>query len=131
MLTGRQAWRKEPIPSTLATAWASDTIRSMPTPEAQAELRIVAEIIAQPGKVAELRKALLGMIAPSNAESGCRQYELHADVENPNRLVFIERWKDQDAFDFHTRTSHFKNLGPAIAGFLAQPPKLSKLTIIG
>jgi quinol monooxygenase YgiN len=103
----------------------------MPSPELQTEVRIVAEITARPGQAVALRAQLLKMIAPSNAEPGCRQYELHEDRENPDRFVFIERWTDQAAFDFHTQTPHFIQLGPAIADLLQSPAKLTKLKLIG
>ena len=97
----------------------------------QAEVRIVAELTAKPGQTEPLRRALLGMIAPSNAEPGCRQYELHENREQPERFVFVERWADAAAFASHTHTPHFTHLGPMIADLLAAPPKLTQLQVIG
>jgi quinol monooxygenase YgiN len=102
----------------------------MPSTDKQNEVRIVAEILAKPDKVDLLRQALLAMIPPSVAEAGCRQYELHEDREQPGRFVFVERWIDAAAFEFHTKTPHFQKLGPAIADWLAAPGKLTKLRLL-
>jgi quinol monooxygenase YgiN len=103
----------------------------MPTSEMQAEMRIVAEVTAKPGRAEALRAVLVAMIPPSVAEAGCRQYELHEDRDEPGRFVFVERWADAAAFEFHCRTPHFRQLGPAIAELTVAPPKLSKLRVIG
>jgi len=97
----------------------------------QAEVRIVAEIAAKPGRAEALRAVLLAMIQPSVAEAGCRQYELHEDRDEPTRFFFVERWADAAAFDFHCATPHFRQLGPAIQDLIAAPPRLSKLRVVG
>ena len=109
---------------------AGGTVSPMPTPELSNELRIVAEVVAKPGQAEKLKAALLGMIGPSTAEAGCRQYELHADREQPGRFVFVERWADAAAFAFHEQTPHYRQLGPAIADLVAER-RLSKLQMIG
>ena len=91
----------------------------------------MAEAVAKPGKAESLRAVLLAMVPPSVAEAGCRQYELHEDREQPGRFVFVERWADAAAFEFHCGTPHFQQLGPAIADLVVGPPKLSKLRVIG
>ena len=40
-------------------------------------LAMVVEFRAAPGKVDELRAALLGIVGPSRAEAGCLRYDLH------------------------------------------------------
>ena len=103
----------------------------MPSTELQSEVRIVAEVLAKLDCDDALRAELLKMIAPSNAEPGCRQYQLHEDRERKGRFVFIERWIDAAAFEFHKQTPHFQKLGPSIADLIAEPVKLTLLRIIG
>ena len=39
----------------------------------------------------------------SRTEPGCLAHHLHVDVEDPNRLVFVERWADRATLDEHFR----------------------------
>ena len=103
----------------------------MPSPQMQAEVRIVAEATAKPGCADALRTALMAMIPPSLAEPGCVSYELHEARGDPGHFVFVERWTDAASFDFHTKTPHYRQLGPTIADLLAGPPKLTQLRVIG
>jgi quinol monooxygenase YgiN len=103
----------------------------MPTPEMQTEVRIVAEITAKPGQADALRPILLAMLPPSRAEAGCRHYELHEDLDAVGHFFFYERYTDAAAFAFHLTTPHFKQLGPAIGELIAEPPKITRLTVIG
>ncbi len=103
----------------------------MPNEKMEAEVRIVAEATAKPGKADALRAALLAMIPPSVAEPGCVAYELHEDRAEAGHFVFVERWTDAAAFAFHTATPHFQALGPQIADLVAAPPKLTQLQVVG
>ncbi len=103
----------------------------MPTPQMQAEVRIVAEATAKPGQADALRAALLAMIPPSAAEPGCVLYELHEDRAAAGHFVFVERWADAAAFEAHTKMPHYQALAPTIKDLLAAPPKLTQLQVIG
>ena len=39
--------------------------------------------------------------ARSRAEPGCLGHNVHADCEDPARLVFVEYWQDMDALRVH------------------------------
>ena len=69
-------------------------------------LVVVAEGKAKPGKEDELRRKLQGLLAPTRAEQGCIQYDMHESVDDPGRFVFFERWTSRDALDEHLKTPH-------------------------
>lgn len=79
-------------------------------------LSVVATIIAKPEYRAEVRQALVAVVAPSRAEAGCLQYDLHVSRDDPDRLVMLERWQDDATLDRHMATPHFAALGAAIDG---------------
>lgn len=79
-------------------------------------LSIIATIVAQPEHRETVFQALTAMLAPTRAEAGCRQYDLHADQSDPNRLVMIERWADDAALDAHIATPHMAQLKAIIDG---------------
>lgn len=50
----------------------------------------------------------------SRAEEGCIEYILHKDVEKSLTYCLIEKWKSQEAVDFHNNTPHFTGTVPKI-----------------
>ena len=79
-------------------------------------LSVVATITSKAEFRGEVRQALITILAPSRAEPGCLQYDLHTDRNDPDRLVMIERWQDDAALDRHLATPHFAALGAALDG---------------
>ncbi|WP_300452509.1 putative quinol monooxygenase [Accumulibacter sp.] len=73
-------------------------------------LSIIASIVAHPEHRETVRQALSAMLTPTRAEAGCRQYDLHVDQADPNRMVMIERWTDDAALDAHVATPHMAQL---------------------
>lgn len=84
-----------------------------------AQLVCVADFFAKEGKAEELINALHVLMEPTHAEPGCIRYELNRrrceDVrsDDPPGVTFIEKWRDQNAFDEHCATpyiAHFFNV---------------------
>lgn len=72
------------------------------------ELTLVATITAKAGKADVLKSALLDLVAPTQAEEGCLQYDLHQDNQDPNVFAFLERWTGYDSWHAHMETTHIK-----------------------
>lgn len=86
----------------------------MPTP-----LTIVATIEALPGHETAVEKALKEVVAPTLAESGCLQYDLHQDLEKPGRFLFYENWATREEWDAHMESAHLAVMKKAVDGKLA------------
>ena len=56
--------------------------------------------------------------ARSRSEPGCLAHNCHIDVENPDRLMFVEEWESIDAVRAHFAV-------PASAAFVAEMRALS------
>ena len=80
------------------------------------QLTITAEIIARPGKRELVKKALLKLIAPTLAEEGCLNYDLHQDNETPDRFFFYENWATRDHWLAHNKSVHISAHKKATAG---------------
>ncbi len=65
------------------------------------------------GKREEFYKAVeeSGIARASRAEAGNRKYDYFRAAEDPNLLLLVEHWKDDEAFQLHTQQPHFKALG--------------------
>ena len=64
---------------------------------------VTGVIVARPETVDQLVEASLDHVHRSRTEPGCLAHHVHVDVEDPLRLVFIERWADRAALDEHFR----------------------------
>lgn len=54
------------------------------------EIAVVALIVAKPGAEEKLRGVLEGIVEPTRREAGALQYDLHRDLKEPARFVFVE-----------------------------------------
>ena len=94
-----------------------------------AEIRVIARLVAKPEKIGELRSLAQSMLKPTHQETGNKFYELYESTEG-GRFLFNELWVDQDAFDGHLATPHFKHFKASIQDLLAQPLELNFLNEI-
>ena len=46
--------------------------------------------------------------AATRAEPGCLAYDFFICTDDPDRLVFVEAWKDEAAHAFHMEQAHTK-----------------------
>jgi len=70
------------------------------------EVVVVGSFKAEPGKEAEALEAFKDLVAPTHAEPGCVLYALHQGVDDPSRLVFIERWASREELNAHLGAPH-------------------------
>ena len=74
----------------------------------------------RPGTIEAFVAAAYALIDSTRRESGCRLFDLHASVTDPDRLVALEQWDNRACFESHRKS-------PAIQGFAeaVQPYVLS------
>ena len=72
-------------------------------------VKVMAMLVARPGKAEALRALLAGMVSPSRAEQGNLQYNLWRDKTDLGRFVLDERYLDNAAVAAHRATPHCKN----------------------
>jgi len=77
---------------------------------------VVATITVQPDSHDVVVAALLEAVAATNQEDGCEYYALHQDTEQPDRLVMLERWRDEAALAAHARGPAFEKLVGIMTG---------------
>ena len=68
-------------------------------------IRLIVGINAAPGKGTELGKAYRDRCLEVMKEPGCEQFEVFQSVVDPDRLMLMERWKDQAALDAHAKVN--------------------------
>ncbi len=87
-------------------------------------ITVVAAFQAKPGKENELRAALVGLVAPTRAEAGCINYDLHASPEDPAKFLFYENWASKAALDAHLQNAHVQVLLPRLNTLAVGMPEI-------
>jgi quinol monooxygenase YgiN len=62
---------------------------------------VTGSVTARQDSFEEVRKLSLEHVRRSRGEPGCISHAVHADCENPLRLVFLEQWADRTALLNH------------------------------
>ena len=85
---------------------------------------VIATFQARPGKEAELRAALLGLVAPTRQEAGCLNYDLHASSEDPAKFLFHENWTNEAMLEAHLAAPHVQALLPRVDELCLSSPEI-------
>ena len=70
---------------------------------------------AAEGNLDELLEASRAHVARSLTEPGCLSHEVTVGADDPNRLVFLERWQDMAALQAHFEVPASREFGAAVA----------------
>ena len=84
-----------------------------------ASLTIVARIEAKNDRIDLVKSELLKLIEPTLKESGCIQYALHQDNENPAIFLFYESWESRALWQEHMNSAHLTKFLKATDGAIA------------
>jgi len=80
------------------------------------KLTIVANIKAKADKIALVKSELEKLIETTRAESGCINYDIHQDNENPAHFLFFENWQSRELRQEHMNNQHLKDYMTATDG---------------
>ncbi|MGS0743848.1 putative quinol monooxygenase [Glaciimonas sp. GG7] len=61
---------------------------------------------AKPGQEKNMEAAMRALIAPTQADPGFIQYDLHQDLDDPRTFVFFERWESRALLNQHLHAPH-------------------------
>jgi quinol monooxygenase YgiN len=87
-------------------------------------ITVVATFQARPGREADLKKALLSLVAPTRQEAGCLNYDLHQSPEDAGRFLFHENWSSRAQLDAHLQSPHIQVLLPRLADLAVGLPEI-------
>ena len=75
---------------------------------------VVATFRLRPGSIEPFVEAAYTLIDAARREPGCRYYDLHASVTDPDRMMCYEHWSDRTEFNRHLATPHMAVFARAI-----------------
>jgi quinol monooxygenase YgiN len=94
-----------------------------------AEVTLVARFVAKPGKEAELKTLLGSVVATTNAEDGCKIYDLY-EAPGTGRFFFWEVWESQEKVHAHSVSAHIQKMREHVGDLIAEPVELSSLKAV-
>jgi quinol monooxygenase YgiN len=71
-------------------------------------LTVVATLKARKGCEEALYQELRKLIAPTLAEEGCINYDMHRSVDDPSVFVFYENWTTRPLWERHMNSPHLQ-----------------------
>lgn len=89
------------------------------------QITVVAKFKAKTGMENRLREEIMALVAPTRAETGCLNYDLHQSLENKGDFVLYENWVSQEALDNHLKTPNLTAFLEKVPGILAAPVDIS------
>jgi len=87
-------------------------------------ITIIAKSVIKNGMKENFRQIARELIIKSREEEGCISYDLFEDMDNEDNLVFIEKWKDQNAIQLHNESKHFRDIIPRLAKLRKGNPEI-------
>ena len=69
---------------------------------------VVATTQVKPESRDAYMKGARECIAETHKEKGCISYEYHSAMDDPNRIVVVERWESREDLNAHGRAPHMK-----------------------
>ena len=85
---------------------------------------VVGSVVVREGKLAEALSLSQAHVARSRSEPGCLLHGVHQDTENPNHLVFVEKWADQESLHKHFIVPDSRAFAKALASLTVEVPVL-------
>jgi len=87
-------------------------------------LIVTGSAVIRPEGLDEAIELALAHVHRSRTEQGCLLHSVHRDVEEPNRLVFLERWLDRASFERHVLLPSSAQLVEALGRLAVDAPEL-------
>ena len=85
---------------------------------------VTGSVQARPDALDEVLRLSVEHVTRSRAEPGCLLHSVHTDVEDANRVVFLEHWADKEALGAHFNVQASHDFVTAVTALAASPPTI-------
>lgn len=86
---------------------------------------VTGAAVLRPDDVDEAIAIALEHVHRSRTEPGCVLHSVHRDVEDPNRLLFLEQWVDRAALDAHFAVPASLDFVTRLAELASESPSMA------
>ena len=87
---------------------------------------VVVQLKAKAGMEARVRQELLNLLAPTRAERGCINFDMHEAPNDPSLFLFHENWVSEEDLKRHFETPHIRRWIQQADSLLAEPLYLTR-----
>jgi quinol monooxygenase YgiN len=88
------------------------------------QVTVLATIKAKKGLEETVRNEVLALVAPTRAEAGCLNYDLHQSSDDPATLMLYENWVSREDLDKHLAMPYLQAFLGKVPELLAEPVQL-------
>jgi len=85
---------------------------------------IIAKLKAKSGKEGVMGEAMRDMVSKVEKEEGTLIYTMHRARKDPTQFLFYEKFKDKEAFRYHSSTPDIKAFFSLIEPLLDGKPEI-------
>jgi quinol monooxygenase YgiN len=89
------------------------------------KVTVFALVKAKPGMEETVKQELSALVAPTRAEEGCINYDLHQSLDYKGHFRFYENWTSKELLDRHLQSAHVKRFIEKVDQLLAEPPEIT------
>ena len=89
------------------------------------QVTVVARIKAKPGMEQKVKEELLKLLAPTHAESGCINFDMHQALQDEAQFLFHENWTSEADLREHLATPHISSWIAQSEVLLAEPIEIT------
>ena len=82
------------------------------------QLTIIAKLKAKDGAEEQLLEECRKLVAPTLAEEGCINYDMHRSVEDPGTIMFYENWTNRQLWERHMESQHLQEFSTNTEGIV-------------
>ncbi|OLE53243.1 MAG: antibiotic biosynthesis monooxygenase [Acidobacteria bacterium 13_1_20CM_3_53_8] len=86
---------------------------------------VLARLRARRGMEEQVKRECLALVAPSRAEQGCINYDLHQSADDRTVFIFYENWESHEALERHLESQHSLQFDERTKGMLAEPEEIT------
>lgn len=98
---------------------------------AEKQVTVVATLKAKAGMEATVRDAIQALLAPTRAEAGCINYDLHQSAEDPSVFMLYENWTSKQDLDAHLAMPYLEAFLSKADDILAEPVDIALWRMMG
>lgn len=90
-------------------------------------ISLVVKLPIKEGKVDEFIELFKELMAHVSQEEGNLLYSINKNPAEPNTVVIMERYKDEEALATHSSSDYFKEYNAKFAPYVAGRPEITKM----
>lgn len=89
---------------------------------------IVAQFFIKPEHLDSFKASIADVVKNTREEEGNIFYYAYQSIEKSTDFIFYEKFKDQESFDFHLNTEHYKKFASIFKELQSKEPIVKTTT---